>query len=280
MIQLQRTRRAELLQGFTGTALETKLEKLLGFYYDEGGTVDFKPKVRQVWSKAKGQLKFESSNKCAYCEADTAAVAHGDVEHFRPKSEYWWLAYCYDNYTFSCQICNQTFKSNLFPIVGKKLAQPKLPAALPTDQAKLAKIITNLCPDPATATDAAVRKLLSAEDADLPDPYLVDPEKLFAWRVDPDTEEVWIVARGASARAKRAVKAAESVLGLNRTELLRLRWNHYDELETLALALQEGNFTDAKKRQILEKLQRHAGSDRPFAAMKRFYLKSWGLLPS
>ena len=45
-----------------------------------------------------------------------------------------------------------------------------------------------------------------------------------------------------------------------------------------ALALQEGNFTDAKKQRILDKLKRHAGKDRPFAAMKRFYLKSWGLL--
>jgi hypothetical protein len=176
-----------------------------------------------------------------------ASTLRGPV-HFRPKSEYWWLAYCYDNYTFSCQICNQTYKGNQFPIEGKKLPQPKLPASLPTDQAKLAKIITSLCPDPAKATDAAVKKLLSAEDANLPNPYLVDPEQLFAWKVEPDTEEVWIVAKGSSARAKRAGKAAESVLGLNRTELLRLRWNHYDELETLALALQEGNFTDAKKR--------------------------------
>ncbi|MBI5926699.1 MAG: hypothetical protein HY836_14005 [Aquabacterium sp.] len=280
MIKLQRTRAANQLKGFTGAALESKLERLLGYYYDGGGTVDFKPKTRQVWSKAKAQLKLESSNKCAYCEADTAAVAHGDVEHFRPKSEYWWLAYCYDNYTFSCQICNQTYKSNFFPIVGKKLPRPKLPAVVPTDPARLAKVVSSLCPDPAKATDAAVKKLLSAENADLPDPYLIDPERLFAWRADPDTKEVWIVAKGGTVRAKRALKAAESVLGLNRSELLRLRWNHYDELETLVLVLQEGNFSDDKKLQILEKVKRLAGSDRPFAAMKRFYLRSWGLLPN
>ena len=139
MIQLQRTRTASLLNGFTGTALESKLEKLLGYCYDGGGTVDFKPKTRQVWSKAKAQLRLESSNKCAYCEADTAAVAHGDVEHFRPKSEYWWLAYCYDNYTFSCQICNQTYKSNLFPIVGKKLPKPKKRPTLTSSKKRLSK---------------------------------------------------------------------------------------------------------------------------------------------
>ena len=52
MIQLQRTRTANLLSGFTGAALEAKLEKLLGYYYDGGGAVDFKPKARQVWPKA------------------------------------------------------------------------------------------------------------------------------------------------------------------------------------------------------------------------------------
>ncbi len=59
------------------------------------------------WKKAKAQLKVETHGKCAYCEAPTSTVAYGDVEHFRPKSVYWWLAYCYDNYLFSCQICSR-----------------------------------------------------------------------------------------------------------------------------------------------------------------------------
>ena len=68
------------------------------------------------------------------------------------------------------------------------------------------------------------------------------------------------------------------MLGLNRTELLRLRWNDYDELETLALALQEGRFSDSDKRKLLTRLRRQAGSDRPFAGMRRFFMRGWGLL--
>lgn len=62
--------------------------------------------VSSRWGKAKPQLLKESSGKCAYCETPTSVVAFGDVEHYRPKSKYWWLAYCYDNYLASCQICN------------------------------------------------------------------------------------------------------------------------------------------------------------------------------
>lgn len=280
MIQLQRTRTANDLAGFTGAPLQAKLGKLLQYYYDGGatGSVDFKPKARQVWPKAKAQLKQESFSKCAYCEADTAVVAHGDVEHFRPKSEYWWLAYCYDNYTFSCQVCNQVHKGDTFVFKGNKLAAPTLPASSPADPIKLAKVVASLCPDPATVTDVQMRKLFSAEDADLVNPYLDDPERYFAWKPITDTEEVLLVPKTSSARAKRAVKAAEDVLGLNREELKRLRWIAYEEFETLALALQEGDFTDAMKQKLLLRLRRHAGGNRPFAAMRRFFLRSWGLL--
>ena len=62
-------------------------------------------KGRDHWKKAKPRLKAESFGKCAYCDSPAGAVTHSDVEHFRPKSIYWWLAYCFDNYLYACQIC-------------------------------------------------------------------------------------------------------------------------------------------------------------------------------
>lgn len=279
MIQIQRTRTVAELQGFTGAPLQQKLGSLLRYYYESGsGIVDFAPKARQIWGKAKGQLKKESFSKCAYCEADTAVVAHGDVEHFRPKSTYWWLAYCYDNYTFSCQVCNQSHKGNTFNIVGEKLPSPQLPNVPPADLGSLAELAASLCPDPATCSDAQVKMLFSVEKADLVHPYTDDPELYFAWKVIPEAEEVWLIPKASTAQAKRAAEAADKVLGLNRTELLRLRWNDYDELETLALALQEGNFSDAKMQSLLQRIRRQADSNRPFAAMRRYFLRDWGLL--
>ena len=56
-------------------------------------------------------------------------IGYGDVEHFRPKGGYkqrrrgparrpgyYWLAYDWDNLFYSCQLCNQRFKRNLFPL--------------------------------------------------------------------------------------------------------------------------------------------------------------------
>lgn len=99
--------------------------------------------------KAKAKLKFRKSlyaaksvrdslmkaqnGKCAFCESHFAHVGYGDVEHFRPKAGvrqatgdklkrpgYYWLAYSWDNLFVSCQLCNQKFKGNLFPLRNPK----------------------------------------------------------------------------------------------------------------------------------------------------------------
>ena len=84
----------------------------------------------------KAALKVAQSGKCAFCEARVDHVAHGDVEHFRPKKGYrqtasdslglpgyYWLAYEWSNLLFSCQICNQRHKGNLFPLQTPRIAR-------------------------------------------------------------------------------------------------------------------------------------------------------------
>jgi hypothetical protein len=68
-------------------------------------------------------------DKCFLCESKITHISHGDVEHFRPKAAYrqsagdelhrpgyYWLAYEWNNLFLACQICNQVFKKNLFPL--------------------------------------------------------------------------------------------------------------------------------------------------------------------
>jgi uncharacterized protein (TIGR02646 family) len=77
----------------------------------------------------KEALKRAQHDKCFLCESKIPHVAYGDVEHFRPKAGYrqddaddlhkpgyYWLAYEWDNLFFACQLCNQQFKKNLFPL--------------------------------------------------------------------------------------------------------------------------------------------------------------------
>ncbi|MED5371162.1 MAG: hypothetical protein VX899_09125 [Myxococcota bacterium] len=81
-------------------------------------------------SSVKSALVDDQHAKCCFCESKVTAVAYGDVEHFRPKGGYrqepgdslispgyYWLAYEWSNLFLSCQICNQRYKRNLFPLV-------------------------------------------------------------------------------------------------------------------------------------------------------------------
>lgn len=78
----------------------------------------------------KNRLIKAQHKKCCFCEARITHVSYGDVEHFRPKGGYrqeaeddlakpgyYWLAYDWSNLFLSCQICNQRFKRNFFPLI-------------------------------------------------------------------------------------------------------------------------------------------------------------------
>jgi len=154
----------------------------------------------KFWSKAKPCLKKESNNKCASCEAPTALVAHGDVEHYRPKSLYWWLAYTYDNYLYACQICNQVHKKDKFPTAGPTLTGKQVTAqTLDTD---LYRLIGLLSPDPVdTSIGFSLEKYESDHRSELPyliNPYLDNPETVIAYKVYEGIEQVKAIAKDPS----------------------------------------------------------------------------------
>jgi len=51
--------------------------------------------------------------KCAFCEQK---IEFPQVEHFRPKNIYYWLAYSWDNLLFACLGCNSN-KNNHFEVL-------------------------------------------------------------------------------------------------------------------------------------------------------------------
>ncbi|WP_439630928.1 hypothetical protein [Gemmata sp.] len=79
--------------------------------------------------EVKDALRVDQHRKCAFCESRFDHTGYGDVEHYRPKAGYkqrasdslrrpgyYWLAYEWANLFYSCQLCNQQFKRNLFPL--------------------------------------------------------------------------------------------------------------------------------------------------------------------
>ena len=83
--------------------------------------------------EVKAALRTLQRDKCAFCESKITHIGFGDVEHFRPKGGfrqkdtdplqypgYYWLAYQWDNLFLSCQLCNQRFKRERFPVRVQK----------------------------------------------------------------------------------------------------------------------------------------------------------------
>jgi len=159
-------------------------------------------------SRAVKQALFEAQHgKCAFCESKLTATSFGDVEHFRPKGAvrqeedgekllpgYYWLAYQWGNLFLSCQLCNQRFKRELFPL---------------TDPSHRAR-----CHTDAVAAET---------------PLLIDParekrpEALVSFRGE------WAFPVGNDARASATINC----LGLNRAGLLEQRLQRYRYLLAL-----------------------------------------------
>ncbi|QGM99882.1 hypothetical protein [Methylocystis parvus] len=277
MIPLVRKRQASAFpKDFLGDRLKAKHLDLVDRYYTSMESDKPIAFASGKWKSAKTKVRADSAKKCAYCEASTSVVAHGDVEHFRPKALYWWLAYDFDNYLFSCQICNQIYKKDFFPVTpeNQRLPGPAMPAARPVDPGDLAVLSKALAIDGSLSDDGLVRQRWAAEDADLVHPYLEDPTTIFGYEADDSNEEVWI-RPGAHAKSDRAYAAAETYLGLNREELRRDRYHHYSFLAIMKLAMLDNEISQSTRTRILKEFERLADTTAPYAGMNRFFLRAW-----
>jgi hypothetical protein len=243
-----------------------------------GGAIEFRS---NVWKEAKPQLKVETGGKCAYCESPTDTVAHGDVEHFRPKSKYWWLAYCYDNYVYACQICNQVHKGDEFPIHATSgvWTGPALPAP-----AKFATLAETLIPDALdlTAGHALADFLVAAgkEKAGLVDPYVTDPDPLFKWVANDVLKIVELAPASNKVAATRAFAGAEAAYGLNREELKRTRWKTYTDfvvMKDALKALEAARLEPALQQRVRDQIKSMTLVDAPYAGMVRYFVKEFRL---
>jgi uncharacterized protein (TIGR02646 family) len=156
----------------------------------------------------KDALRKAQHNKCAFCESFFGHIGYGDVEHFRPKAGYkqreeddlrrpgyYWLAYAWENLFYSCQLCNQRFKRNLFPLRdGRRRAR--------SHSHKLEK-----------------------EQPLLVDPSHVEPSKYLGFR------EEYAYPIGGCLEGATTI----DVLGLNREELVEIRRKRLASLRDLML---------------------------------------------
>ncbi len=69
---------------------------------------------KNKWTIFKDNFLILVDYQCHICE--NRIDIHHDIDHFRPKKHYWWLAFDYKNYMIYCKLCNITYKKNIFPL--------------------------------------------------------------------------------------------------------------------------------------------------------------------
>lgn len=223
MIKLERNiNQADIPSSFTSNGKRGRELHLLKEVRNKLINPKYKIKY-QDWGATKKNLLNESKDKCAYCESNFPTVAYGDVEHFRPKSKYWWLAYCYVNYLASCQLCNQKYKRDKFPINGNKLIEPVNITSQSSDL-ELQSHAGNLAPDPFSRQQLAQFEIEHNNEIPLLiDPYFDDPAEYFGYSFNDDLKEVRLIPLNQNVIQK--VKKSIEVFGLNRQKLRKKRWS-------------------------------------------------------
>lgn len=230
MRKLSRIRDGGIPTAFIGEHRKSQLLKLVKAERDIKNGLLNKHKFPSTWSPCKTQLHKESDSKCAYCESPTTVVSYGDVEHYRPKSKYWWLAYCYDNYLASCTLCNQKYKKAKFKTLHPKIQGPQIKKN--NTDTHLENIVATITPDPIQETDGVSwNEYIQQHNDERPlllNPYIDDPKNFFAWEVKPEDESVVLVPLdNQNDLHVRIVKASEEDYGINRPELCLHRFEAY-----------------------------------------------------
>ncbi len=231
--------------------------------HDRGDSVKIRDRIYRHCS-VKAALRKAQHDKCAFCESRFSHVGYGDVEHFRPKAGYnqragapltspgyYWLAYDWNNLFLSCQLCNQRFKRNLFPLE-----------------------------DPAgRAASHHHRRRVSSER-----PLLLDPGK-----DDPSRFVTFDAAIARAIDDNRRGRTTIEVFGLNRTELIEMRGDRLDvalemaELRRVLLTLpiaQRHPELAAQLNKLSARLQALKTDSAEYAAMTRAALADAGATPA
>ena len=268
MIRLER-RRSGIHEHFRDEGRVRWTKKLLKQERDfRGGKTKKRILSRHVWKEAKVQLFSETHGKCAYCEAQTKSVSYGDVEHYRPKSTYWWLAYCLDNFLGSCTICNNS-KGKQFPISGQKWHGPSISAD--TTDSEVRQLAAKITPDPKNPESvSAYTKIHHAELCLVINPYMIDPKNIFAWKVDDLLREVEIAvdsSKGVSAEFSRTIE----VVGLNRLELKQLRYTTLEHYNMLRRCAEESTLQKETRTDVRDGMRKMTQDASQFAGMIRYF---------
>lgn len=221
-----------------------------------------------IWRDLKEALKKLSHGKCWYCETRQER-SDNTVDHFRPKNKvaqcanhegYWWLAFDWHNYRFSCTYCNSRRKDQDGGSGGKQDHFPLL--------------------------DEEKRAYSDQDDLDVERPCLLDPARA------TDPRLIWFREDGQAAprysEDERPISYQRADVSirlyhLNYTDTMERRRVLYREVKRLVKngdkcfdRLEDGDQVDDLADDSLDKVMRDlakmVGESAEFSATARVYL--------
>lgn len=158
----------------------------------------------RCYKKSKKALEKQFYKKCAYCETNYTASSDTWIEHYRPKTKYYWLTYEWSNLLPPCIKCKRTKRDN-FPLINE-LVQVKL-APITKGQLNKKKLIADQAP-------------LINEEPYIIHPKIDNPEKFLDFELDPNYEGIKIIGTDNKKRGKTTIQ----ICALNRPELIDNRY--------------------------------------------------------
>jgi uncharacterized protein (TIGR02646 family) len=223
-----------------------------------------------VWSEAGKVLRQISDEKCWYCETYESR-SDMPVDHFRPKNSvaecngkhcgYWWLAFDWHNYRFSCTFCN----SRRIDVETEGGKQDHFPLLNPGERA--------MCESDPIEKEQPV--LL--DPCDIDDIYLISfTEMGLAWEAIQDENDN---------RYKRANESI-TLYHLNHTKIVRERKLLAIKIRSLVdrivKALTTGGSNSAsndERRELLKELASLICKNKAYCTAARIFLKAHAHIP-
>ena len=167
-------------------------------------------------------------------------------------------------------MCNQSFKKDKFPIKRAKLKGPVVRKN--TTDGFIAQKSGKIAPNPLDETEiTSFLQLHRQEQALLLNPYFDEPEEFFAWQADDAAEEVRLVPMPGVTEAADYCRAAEKFYGLNRPQLLRLRYATYTTFQLFRRLADEPGISQESRDAVLAEIDKMKQRDHAFAGMVRYF---------
>lgn len=257
----------ELPNGWSTAASEAAAEVAVVAPTQRSVEID---KRAKVWHALKDALAEVSYDKCWYCETSQIR-SDNNVDHFRPKnsvverkadhSGYWWLAFDFENYRYSCTFCNSRRKDVTTGLAGGKH-------------------------DHFPIRDETRRACSPTDDLDLEEPLLLDPivggDPGHLW-FEPDGRVVSRFADTVSPLAHARATISIRLLHLDHYQLKRRRSKLYKKIARLVKAgtkFWDGVLSgDAQRRQgfdmVMKELISLSKPDAEYSSAARAYISGF-----